>query len=139
MSGGDAFTQSMPGSDRSLTPVGVVHSPYETTDQAPHQGFADDAEAELEVFGAYADALAGVDEVLRLTVVYWAHRADRSRLGDADGTGAFARRSPDRPNPLSICTCTVLGMEGRRVRVSGLDAVDGSPLIDLKPALQAER
>jgi tRNA (Thr-GGU) A37 N-methylase len=89
------------------------------------------------VFERYADALAGVEDVLRLTVVYWAHEADRE--GWDDDTGAFARRGPTRPNPLNICTGTVLGVDGREVRLRGLDAVDGSPLVDLKPALQAER
>jgi len=121
-----------------LRPIGVVHTPYGTPADAPHQGFADDAEGSVEVFERYADALAGVGDVLRLTVVYWAHEADRGGRSD-DDTGAFARRGPTRPNPLNICTCTVLGVDGREVRLRGLDAVDGSPLVDLKPALQAER
>lgn len=122
-----------------LRPIGVAHTPYETTDDAPHQGFADDAEATVEIFEAYADALAGVDDVLRLTVVYWADRADRTSLTDEDGVGAFAKRTPNRPNPLNICTCTVLGREGTTIRVRGLDAIDGSPVLDCKPALQSER
>lgn len=121
-----------------LRPIGVVHTPYETPADAPHQGFADDAEGSVEVFEPYADALAGVAEVIRLTVVYWAHEADREAAA-GDGSGAFARRGPTRPNPLNICTGTVLAVEGREVRLRGLDAVDGSPLVDLKPALQAER
>lgn len=121
-----------------LRPIGVVHSPYATPADAPHQGFADDREATVEVFEPYAAHLDGVEEVVRLTVVYWAHEADRE-AGSGDGAGAFARRGPTRPNPLNICTCTVLGVEGRELRLRGLDAVDGSPLVDLKPALQAER
>jgi formylmethanofuran dehydrogenase subunit E len=124
---------------QTLTPVGVARTPYETTDDAPHQGFADDAEATIELFDQYADALAGVEDVVRLTVVYWADSADRSSLQGDDGVGAFARRTPNRPNPLSICTCMVLDVDGHRLRVRGLDAVDGSPVVDLKPALQGER
>lgn len=123
----------------TIEPIGVVHSPYETPADAPHQGFADDADAELEIFEAYADGLDGIDDILRVTVVYWAHLAERTVARDGDRDGAFARRGPTRPNPLNICTGTILGVDGRRVRVSGLDAVDGSPLVDLKPALQAER
>lgn len=122
-----------------LDPIGVAHTPYETRADAPHQGFADDTESELEVFDAHADALAGLEDVLRLTVVYWAHEADRSPVVGDDGTGSFARRGPTRPNPLNICACTVLGVDDRRIRVRGLDAIDGSPLLDLKPSLQAER
>lgn len=122
-----------------LTPVGVVHSPYETTDDAPHQGFAGDAEATIEIHEQFVDALAGLTDVVRLTVVYWADEVDRSSLQGGDGIGAFARRTPHRPNPLSICPCMVLGVDGNRIRVRGLDAIDGSPVLDLKPALQGER
>lgn len=122
-----------------LSPIGVAHTPYDTVEDAPHQGFADDREATIEVDDAYAAALSGIDDVVRLTVVYWADRADRETLRGDDGVGAFARRGPTRPNPLNICTCTLLARDGRRLRVRGLDAVDGSPVIDLKPALQAER
>lgn len=123
----------------TVTPVGVARTPYETPDDAPHQGFADDAESEIEIYREYAGALAGIEDVIRLTVVYWAHLADRGATAGADGAGAFARRSPDRPNPLSICTCTLLGVDGRTLRVRNLDAVDGSKVLDVKPALQAER
>lgn len=133
------MTESPATCEYRLHPIGVVHSPYESTDEAPHQGFADDAAATLEVFEAYSDALAGVEDVIRLTVLYWAHEADRDRLVGDDGEGAFARRGPGRPNPLGVCTCTVLDVDGGRIRVRGLDAIDGTPLVDLKPALQAER
>lgn len=122
-----------------LVPIAVAHTPYETTDDAPHQGFADDAEAIVEVFGPYADALAGIEDVVRLTVIYWADGADRSSLQGDNGLGAFARRTPNRPNPLNVCTCLLLDVDGRRIRLRGLDAVDGSPVVDLKPALQGER
>ena len=122
-----------------VTPVGVAHTPYGDPVDAPHQGFADDAEATVEVYEPYADGLASVEDVVRLLVVYWADAADRESLLGDDGVGAFARRTPNRPNPLSVCTCTLLERDGRRLRVRGLDAVDGSPVVDLKPALQSER
>ena len=123
----------------ALRHIGVTHTPYGTTSDAPHQGFADDAEATVEVYEPYADGLAGVEDVVRLLVVYWADAADRESLRGDDGVGAFARRTPNRPNPLNVCTCTLLERDGRRLRVRGLDAVDGSPVVDLKPALQTER
>ena len=121
----------------SIVPVGVVHAPFASLEDAPYQGFADDSESEIEVFEEYAGTLAGIDEVIRVTVVYWAHLADRAQPGDIEGV--FTRRTPHRPNPLSICTCMVLGVDDRRLHVRGLDAVDGSPVVDIKPALQAER
>jgi tRNA-Thr(GGU) m(6)t(6)A37 methyltransferase TsaA len=121
--------------DLTLHPVGVARTPYETPEAAPHQGFADDVDAEIEIF----DALAGVADAVRITVVYWAHMADRSSTRESGEPGAFARRSPNRPNPLSICVCTVYGLDGQRLRVGGLDAIDGSPVLDIKPSLQTER
>lgn len=125
--------------DLTLHPVGVARTPYETPESAPHQGFADDVDAEIEIFDEYAHALAGVADAVRITVVYWAHMADRTSGTESDAPGAFARRSPNRPNPLSICVCTVYGLDGQRLRVGGLDAVDGSPVLDVKPSLQTER
>lgn len=123
----------------AVIPIGVAHTPYETADEAPHQGFAIDDEATIEVFEPYAAALAGVADAVRLTVIYWADAADRGSIAGDDGVGAFAKRTPHRPNPLNVCTCTLLGVNGRRLCVRGLDAVDGSPVVDVKPALQAER
>lgn len=121
-----------------LNPIGVAHTPYEDPDDAPHQGFADDADSQIEVFDEYADELAGIEDTIRLTVVYWAHLADRTGVVDSDGVGAFARRSPNRPNPLSICTCTLIGVDNTTLQVNGLDAVDESVVLDIKPALQTE-
>lgn len=121
-----------------LDPVGVAHTPYETPAGAPHQGFAGDDEAVVEVFEPFEAALAGLEDVPRVTVVYWADRAERRPATD-DGDGAFARRTPHRPNPLSICSCLRLSVDGRRVRLRGLDALDGSPVLDLKPSLRSER
>jgi len=126
-------------SELTLERIGVAHTPYSTTDDAPHQGFADDVESTIEVFEAYEDALASIEDIHRLTVIYWAHEADRDRLAGSDGTDAFTCRTPHRPNPLNICTCMVLRTDRREVHVHGLDAIDGSPVVDLKPALQAER
>lgn len=132
----------MPTADRNVIevrPVGIAHTPFERRDDAPHQGFAAESESTIEVFERFRPALAGLDDVHRVTVLYWAHLADRDELQRADGEGAFTRRGPARPNPISLCTGLLLGVEGRELRVTGLDAVDGSPVIDIKPALQAER
>ena len=123
----------------AIDPVGVAHTAYETTEDAPHRKFADDAEAPVEIFEPYTAALAVIEEYHRLTVVYWPDRADRDALIDGNGIGAFAKRTPHRPNPLSICSCLLLDRTDRKLRVRGLDALDGSPAVDLEPALQAER
>lgn len=123
----------------TLTPIGIARTPFATPEDAPHQGFAAESESMIEVFEPFQPALAGIEDVTRLTVVYWADLADTNRLQGADGEGAFARRGPHRPNPISLCTGLLLDISDGDLRVTGLDAVDGSPVLDLKPALQSER
>lgn len=117
-------------------PIGVAHTPFETTDDAPRQGTRADVEGRLDVDAAYAPALAGVDAGQDLLVVWFAHEADRSLLvADRRDRGVFATRSPARPNPICLTTCRVLAVEGTTLRVRGVDMLDGSPLLDLKPPL----
>ncbi len=88
------------------------------------------------------DGLAPGDEVVLLT---WLDRASREVLrvhprGDASRArqGVFATRSPDRPNPIGLHRVSILAVEGLRVRVSGLEAIDGTPIVDLKPVLHRD-
>jgi L-fuculose-phosphate aldolase len=97
-------------------------------------------EADIEVGERYAAALDGIEERKRLLVICWLHLAGRDRLtihprGDVTQPekGVFATRSPVRPNPVAVYTVELLGVEGRRLRVRGLDAVDGTPVIDIRP------
>ena len=128
-----------------LRPVGVVRSELRDRDRAPMQGDegAPDAWIELrpEVASAAASLAAG-DELLLLT---WFHEADRSVLevrprGDPARplTGVFSTRSPDRPNPVGLHRVRVLAVEARRIRVGPLEAIDGTPVIDLKPVLRTD-
>jgi tRNA-Thr(GGU) m(6)t(6)A37 methyltransferase TsaA len=133
------------GPDFLLRPVGVVRSELRDRDRAPMQGDegAPDAWIELrpEVASAAASLAAG-DELLLLT---WFHEADRSVLevrprGDPARplTGVFSTRSPDRPNPVGLHRVRVLAVEARRIRVGPLEAIDGTPVIDLKPVLRTD-
>jgi tRNA-Thr(GGU) m(6)t(6)A37 methyltransferase TsaA len=133
------------GPDFLLRPVGVVRSELRDRDRAPMQGHegAPDAWIELrpEVASAAASLAAG-DELLLLT---WFHEADRSVLevrprGDPARplTGVFSTRSPDRPNPVGLHRVRVLAVEARRLRVGPLEAIDGTPVIDLKPVLRTD-
>ena len=112
-----------------LQRIGVVHSPYKSLQQIPRQGFFSDEESVIEIDEAYAPALEHVEESEWLTVLYWAHLAERDRLVTTppSGTcscGVFACRSPHRPNPLSLF-------------VRHLDALDGSAVVDIKPYVDA--
>ena len=128
----------------SVEPVGRVESPLRNRADAPRQGDEGAPEAwlafEPRVAPALGDLRAG-DEVLLLT---WLDRADRDVLSvrprsdpDRPLTGVFSTRSPDRPNPIGLHRVTVLAVDGLRVRVSGLEAIDGTPLLDVKPVLGA--
>jgi len=87
------------------------------------------------VFDAYAPALAGIEARGRLLVLYWADRSKRDvlRSDRFPGRGIFDTRSPERPNPINVCVVELLKREGNALIVRGLDALDGSPLLDLKP------
>ena len=125
-----------------LRPIGVVESSLTDPATAPKQGFEGGPEATIVIGEAYLDALRGVEAGAELLVVTWLDRADRETLvvhprDDPANplTGVFATRSADRPNPIGIHPVRVLSIDGARVRVSDLEAVDGTPVLDLKIAL----
>ncbi|NJP26052.1 tRNA (N6-threonylcarbamoyladenosine(37)-N6)-methyltransferase TrmO [Microbispora sp. SCL1-1] len=129
----------------TLRPVGVVRSTLTDRTEAPRQGREGAPDAWLEIDPAVGEALDGVttgDEVLVLT---WFHQADRETLrvhprGETSNplAGVFATRSPDRPNPIGLHRVTVLETDpARGLRVHPLEAIDGTPVIDIKPVLDA--
>ena len=126
----------------TLEPVGRVKSPLTDPADAPKQGFEGAPEAELVLDPDVLDALDGIEPGARLIVLTWLDRARRNvlRVHPRDDPsnpmrGVFSTRSADRPNPIGLHEVEVLAIEGNRVRVSGLEAVDGTPVLDLKPVL----
>ena len=125
-----------------LRPVGVLSSTIKTRAEAPKQGEEGAPDAWLEVHAWAKEAMDGLavgDEIL---VITWFHRAHRDRMkvhprSDPKNplTGVFATRSPDRPNPLGLHPVTVRAVEGRRLRVRPIEAIDGTPVVDIKPVL----
>ena len=125
-----------------LVPVATVESPLTDRAAAPKQGDEGAPEATLvfEVgFAVALDGLAAGDEIVLLT---WLDRASRDvlRVHPRDDEtrpeqGVFSTRSADRPNPIGLHRVTVLSIDGPRMRVSGLEALDGTPVVDVKPAL----
>lgn len=126
-----------------LRPIGVVESALTDPADAPRQGFEGGPEATLVL---EPDVLAGLDGVTvgdELVVLTWLDRARRDVLrvhprDDASSPlrGVFGTRSQDRPNPVGLHRVTVLAIDGARVRVSDLEAVDGTPIVDLKTVLR---
>lgn len=130
----------------SIEPIGVIRSELASLDAAPRQGDEGAPEAWLELNPELAAALEGIqigDELILLT---WLHLAQRDVLqvhprGDVERplTGVFATRSPHRPNPLGLHQVTVLAVVAAKLRVAPLEAIDGTPIIDIKPVLGAVR
>jgi tRNA-Thr(GGU) m(6)t(6)A37 methyltransferase TsaA len=125
-----------------LEPVGRVQSPLTDPADAPKQGSEGAPDAELVLEPDLLDALDGIEPGARVTVLTWLDRARRDvlRVHPRDDPsnpmrGVFSTRSADRPNPIGLHEVEVLAIEGNRVRVSGLEAVDGTPVLDLKPVL----
>ncbi len=122
-----------------LRQIGVIHSPYRERTGAPVQGrHTNEESSTLEVFEDYEPALLDVERCSHLIVLYWQDRANRSILQTRtpwgpEVHGVFATRSPDRPNPVGLCVVKLVEREGRFLKVRGMDALDGSPLIDIKP------
>ncbi|WP_433615735.1 tRNA (N6-threonylcarbamoyladenosine(37)-N6)-methyltransferase TrmO [Dactylosporangium sp. CA-139114] len=125
-----------------VRPVGRVESSLTDRADAPRQGDEGAPQAWLVFDERVAPALADLRPGDRVLLLTWLHRADRDVLavhprGDRarPRTGVFSTRAPDRPNPIGLHGAEILAVEGLRVRVSGLEAIHGTPILDLKPVL----
>ena len=132
----------MPDTDYSLAPIGILHSPLKQRDETPNQGSEGAPDAWLEVSAEFAEGLAGIQAGQEIVLMTWLHLSHRDTLkvhprGDTSIplTGVFATRSPDRPNPLGLHRVKVLAVDGRRLHVGPLEAIDGTPIVDIKPVL----
>lgn len=120
-----------------LHPVGTVRSPYKTRRDAPRQGRLSDTISEIVISTQYRPALWQIEERTHLWILCWFDRAERSVLratppGATEEKGVFAIRSPDRPNPVAISLVDLLDVNDGVLEVRGLDALDGTPVIDIK-------
>jgi tRNA-Thr(GGU) m(6)t(6)A37 methyltransferase TsaA len=129
-----------------VVPIGVVASPLIDPAAAPKQGDEDAPEAWLVFEPSVAPALEDIAVGDRLIVLTWLDRADRSVLRvhprddpDRPVLGVFSTRSADRPNPLGLHPVSVVEVDGLRLRVDGLEALDGTPVVDVKPELGPTR
>jgi tRNA-Thr(GGU) m(6)t(6)A37 methyltransferase TsaA len=126
----------------SLHPIGHIRSTLRALEEAPRQGSEGAPDAWLDVNPTFAPALLGIATGDEVIVVTWLHRADRDVLEvhprddpEVPLAGVFATRSPDRPNPLGLHRVTVREISGARLRIGPIEAIDGTPVVDIKPVL----
>ena len=126
----------------TLRPIGRVRSTLRSRHNAPRQGSEGAPDAWIDVYAWAAKALRGLAAGDEILVITWFHKAHREVLevhprSDPRNplTGVFATRSPDRPNPVGLHPVTVRRIRGNRLRVGPLEAIDGTPVIDIKPLL----
>ncbi len=123
--------------------VGVVESPHATTEQIPKGlGAEHTAEGTLLIFEEFQEGLMDIEGFSHLYVLWVFHHVDSFTLishppSDDRPHGVFATRSPRRPNPIGLTVVELLGREGNRLRVRGVDMLDGTPILDLKPYLSS--
>jgi tRNA-Thr(GGU) m(6)t(6)A37 methyltransferase TsaA len=122
----------------TIHPIGVVRSPYKVREDAPRQGRLSDTVSEIVIDEKYLPGLDDVETKSHLIILSWFDRADRTVLRappyhEKIERGVFALRAPNRPNPVAFSVVDLLGREGNVLRVRGLDALDGTPVVDIKP------
>ena len=120
-------------------PIGYVRTPYSETSQVPKGlGAKHEAEGELEILPEFEAGLADIEGFSHLYVIWAFDRSEGFELygktpADEKPHGVFATRSPRRPNPIALTVVELLGREGRRLKVRGVDMLDGTPILDIKP------
>jgi len=124
--------------DAGLTFIGRIRTPWRSREDTPRQGSHSGPVCRLEIFEPWVPALKSVDFYQHLEVIYWLHHSMRNLVlqspkHDGRTRGTFSLRSPVRPNPIGTSIVKLVGIEGSTVLVRGLDCLDETPLIDLKP------
>ena len=126
----------------TIEPIGIMRSELDGLWAAPLQGYEGAPEAWLDLKAVVAQGLVGITTGDELIVLTWLHRARRNVLRvhprgrvEAPLTGVFATRSPDRPNPMGLHRVAVLEIAGQRLKVAPMEAIDGTPVVDVKPVL----
>jgi tRNA-Thr(GGU) m(6)t(6)A37 methyltransferase TsaA len=122
--------------------IAVIRSELTSRETAPRQGNEGAPDAWLEVDATVAEGLEGIAVGSEIVLITWFHKAHRDILKlhprrdkNKPMTGVFSTRSPDRPNPLGLHRVSVLEIDGNRIKVGPLEAIDGTPVVDIKPVL----
>lgn len=128
-----------------VIPIGYVHSPLKIRHGAPRQGWEGAPDVEIAILAEFADALDGVEAGQDVWILTWLHQADRAvrKVHPRDEfhrpkLGVFATRSPDRPNPIGLHRARVHSVSETTLAIQGFEAIDGTPVVDIKPVMEQE-
>jgi tRNA-Thr(GGU) m(6)t(6)A37 methyltransferase TsaA len=118
--------------------IGIVSSPYTVVSDAPRQGRLEPVESTIEIYPAYEAGLVGLEKYEKIFILSWFDQSSRDQLfvekpGRGKSRGVFATRSPNRPNPIGLTLVDLLDIHERILYVRGLDALNGTPILDIKP------
>jgi tRNA-Thr(GGU) m(6)t(6)A37 methyltransferase TsaA len=135
---GELAVETPKANDAGLVFIGRIRTPWTSREDTPRQGRHDGPVCRLEIFEPWVPALKGVDFYSNLEVIYWLHRSRRdlvlqSPKDNRSTRGTFSLRSPVRPNPIGTSIVKLVKLEGNTVFVRGLDCLDETPLLDIKP------
>jgi tRNA-Thr(GGU) m(6)t(6)A37 methyltransferase TsaA len=135
---GEVATELPLHGDGSVYFIGEIHTPWQLRTDCPKRGSLDGPVCTIVVDERWRLALTGIAEYKHIQVLYWMHQARRDLVlqtpfSIARTTGTFALRSPVRPNPIASSVVELVSVEGTTLKVRGLDCLDGTPLLDLKP------
>lgn len=125
-----------------IRPIGIIRSELSSREKAPRQGCDGAPDAWIELNPDLVKGLEGISTNSEIILVTWFHKAHRDILklhprrdNTRPVTGVFSTRSPDRPNPIGLHRVTVLNITGNRLKVGPMEAIDGTPVVDIKPVL----
>ncbi len=121
-----------------LEPIGIIHSPFTSRKSAPRQGRSCSEPMQIEIYERFIPGLGTMEGISHIWVLYWMHQAERDLLfakrPDWDkARPVFTIRSPARPNPIALSIGRIKQISGGIITVTGLEALDGSPVLDIKP------
>jgi len=127
-----------PATDAGLYFIGTIHTPWKTRAECPRRGDPEGPLCSIEIHEQWCQALTGIERHAKLQVLYWMHQSRRDLVIQAPRRsavilGTFALRSPVRPNPIASSVVVLDRVEGATLYVRGLDCMDGTPVVDVKP------
>jgi len=125
-----------------LKPIGIIHSSFKNRGKAPYQGYKSEEISQIEVFKEFEEGLKDIEGFSHIIVIYWFNKSQGYHLlvktpWDDSLHSLFTTRSPHRPCPLGLTVVDLVAREKNILRVKGLDAIDGTPLLDIKPYVRS--